>query len=266
MKVSLLTVIVVGVLPSQVVAQPGYLRTGTQPTRVYQAQQAETAHTRPAPGARIEPEYRFPISISITATGFHNGEKRERNVLTYYVNPSHGWVATASGCEERSLKAGDCAGQHILHIYDKDAATMLVVNMRAKRGISMSMPVVAATTAERRRQEKLPPPGENGCRCDKTGKRKTIDGFRTEEWACVSPSRDTRFVMWVTSELPDFAAPGTGTELSGFMHRAARVGGVPLEGYYYLNGDLKSSLKLTGVNRAAQFSVNTAEYRLTGGR
>jgi hypothetical protein len=126
---------------------------------------------------------------------------------------------------------------------------------------------VAATTAQRRRELNLPPPGENGCRCDRTGKKKIIEGFRTEQYACTNPARNTRFDMWVTRDLKvDLAAPGARTELNGFMHRAAGVGGVTLEVYYYVNGDMMSSLTLSGVNRAAQFSVNTAEYKLNKGR
>jgi hypothetical protein len=262
MKVSLLTVIVVGVLPGDLLAQQsGYLQ---HTTRVHHTQQAESVPAPQGAGARIEPEYRFPIAISITASGYQNGQKRENSVVTYYINPAEGWVATASTCDQRASKAGSCAG---MAIYDLKASTMLVVNTREKRGVSTSMPTVAATSAQRRRELNLPPPGENGCHCDKTGKKKVIEGFRTEQYSCTNPGRNTRFDMWVTRDLKtDLAAPGSQTELSGFMHRAARLGGVPLEGYYYVNGDMMSSLMLTGVNRAAHFSVNTSEYKLNKGR
>lgn len=267
MKVSLLTVFVVAALPESVLAQqPGYLRQATQTTRIQQVQRAEMAQQTETSqaGTRIEPEYRFNIAISITATGYQNGQKRENSVVTYYFNPDHGWVATPAPCDQRVSKVAGCAG---LEIYDIKGATMLLVNTREKKGVSMYMPTVAATDAQRRKQLNLPPPGENGCRCDKTGKKKKIEGFLTEQYACTNSTRSTRFEMWVTKDLgADLAAPGARTELSGFMHRAARVGGVPLEGYYYRNGDLISSLMLTGVNRAAQVSVNTTEYKLNKAR
>ena len=265
MKVSLLTVFVVVALPEYLLAQqPGYMRQTTQTTRTQQVQQVAPTLGQQLCCARVEPEYRFNIAISITATGYQNGQKSENSVVTYYINPAQGWVATSSNCEQKVAKAGGCAG---LEIYDMKAATMLVVNMREKRGVSMSMPNVAATTAQRRRDLKLPPPGENGCRCEATGKKKIIEGFRAEQYSCDNASRTTRFEMWVTRDLKtDLAAPGARTELSGFMHRAARLGGVPLEGQYFVNGTLMSSLMLTGVNRAAQLSVNTSEYRLNNGR
>lgn len=214
--------------------------------------------------ARIEAEYRFPLTISMTTTGYQNGQMRETSVMTFYLNPARGWVATpTAGGEARPMKsAGTCAG---LTVFDLRSNSMLVLNTREKRGMVMHLAALAAKQAEERRMRNLPPAGDNGCLCGRTGKKKIIEGFAAEEYSCKNPGRATRYDMWVTRDIKtDLAPPGSRQELNGFLHSAGRLGGVPLEGYYYENGDMKSSLLITDVNRAAQFYVNTEEYNLIG--
>ena len=258
MKVSLLSLFAVTLLPEPMAAQPGYVRQAArqETPRVHYVQEVQHPH-----GGRIEAEYRFPLTLSMTTTGYQNGQKRENSVMTFYINSARGWVATPASGESKSTKGGaPCAG---LTVYDLKSNLMLVLNTREKRGLAMHLAAFAAKQAEERRLRNLPPAGDNGCLCARTGRKKSIEGFHVEEYSCKNPGRATRYDMWVTRDLKtDLAPPGSRLELNGFLHSAGRLGGVPLEGYYYENGDLKSSLLMTDVNRTTQFFVNTTEYKL----
>jgi hypothetical protein len=257
MKVSLLSLFAVSLLPEPMAAQPGYIRQAArqEPARVQYVQDVQHSQN-----ARVEAEYRFPLTLSMTTTGYQNGQKRENSVMVFYINSARGWVATPASSESKTKSGAPCAG---LTVYDLKSNTMLVLNTREKRGLAMHLAAFAAKQAEERRMRNLPPAGDNGCLCARTGKKKVIEGFHAEEYSCKNPSRATRYDMWVTRDLKtDLAPPGSRLELNGFLHSAGRLGGVPLEGYYYENGDMKSSLLITDVNRATQFFVNTAEYKL----
>lgn len=260
MKVLLLSFFAVALIPEEAVAQPGYMRQAVrqEPVRVQQGQDVQPQPT----AARVEAEYRFPLTISMTTTGYQNGEKRGTSVMTFYLNPARGWVATpsAGGSIKPTKNASTCAG---LTVFDLRSNAMLLLNTREKRGMVVQLAALAAKQAEERRTRNLPPAGDNGCRCELTGRKKKVEGFATEEYTCKNPARTMRYDMWVTRDIKtDLAPPGSRLELNGFLHSAGRLGGVPLEGYYYENGDLKSSLLMTDVNRAAQFYVNTEEYNL----
>lgn len=210
---------------------------------------------------RVEVEYRFPLTMSMVTTGYQNGQKLENNVVVFYLNPARQWLAMPRSNDGKTKAGTPCTG---LQVFDLRSGTLLVVNTREKRGIVMHLPSLATKQAEERRVRNLPPAGDNGCFCALTGKKKTIEGFSAVEYSCKNPTRDTRFDMWVTRELKiDLAPPGSRLELNGFLQSAGRLGGIPLEGYYFENGEMKSSMQVTDVNRSAQFFVNTEQYKLS---
>jgi hypothetical protein len=260
MKVLLLSFSAVVLLPDLAAGQPGYIREAGRQEVASRYHMVQETQAQSAQATRIEAEYRFPLTLSMTATGYQNGQKREENVVVFYLNPARGWVAMPSASEMKNARGNSCAG---LMVYDITSSTMLMLNTRAKTGSAMHMAGFAAKQAEVRRNLNLPTPGDNGCTCSKTGRKKVIEGFRAEEYSCTDRSRANRHDMWVTRELKtDLAPPGSRSPLNGFLHSAGRLGGIPLEAYYYEGGNLKSSLMITDVNRSAQFFVNTEEYRL----
>lgn len=257
MKVSLLSLLAVALVPEAAVAQPGYMR---QAVRVEPVRMQQLQEVQPQSATRVEGEYRFPLAMSMSMTGYQNGQKHENNVVVFYLNPARQWIAMPRSNDGKTKAGTPCAG---LQVFDLRTRTMLIMNTREKRGMVMQLAALAAKHAEDRRVRNLPATGDNGCFCALTGKKKTIEGFTAVEYTCKNPTRDTHYDMWVTRELKiDLAPPGSRLELNGFLQSAGRLGGIPLEGYYYENGDMKSSLHVTNVNRNAQFLVNTAEYDL----
>jgi len=226
--------------------------------------QAEAAPQMPQTPAKVEPQYRFPLTITMTATGYAQGVPREESVNIFYLNPERGWMAMPTGeVVGRSTKRSTPTSSGLL-VYDLGSSTMLVLNTRAKSGMAVHLAALASKQAERSRGRNLPVPGDSGCTCSPTGRKKSISGYQTAEYACVGRNGANRHDIWITRDINvDLAPPGSQrSALSGFFHSASRLGGVPLEGYYYVNGALQSSLLVTEINRAAQVLVNTGEYNL----
>lgn len=229
-----------------------------QPTGyVYETKQHEGTRgaqftQQPTGPVPMQGEYRFPLQLAIRSVGYNNGTAVDETRFVFHINPVKGWMASES------------SGGQGLMLYDLTGSALLMLNMKARTGMAMHLGAVASQQAESRRQRSLGAPGDNHCSCNKTGRKKLIQGFQTEEYICINGARRTRHEMWVTKELKtDLAPPGSQCSLNGFFYSAGRLGGVPLEGSYYESSILRTTMQLTGVDRTSPFLIRTGEFRFS---
>lgn len=202
-----------------------------------------------------EPEYRFPLSVTLSGVQYYRNGFKQSNEMRYYINPTRSWMATCAG--ENDPAAGT-ARADAMAVYDFDNNTVLLIAPSRKSALAMELNGASCIQNPLAATPKF---AEENWKCHKTGKKKIILTLRCEECICVDAPRKVSSTMWVTFELNTNMAPaGLRSPFAPQLRAAQKTGGVLVEGNFYENGELKSYISMKELNRNANFTLSLDEY------
>lgn len=200
-----------------------------------------------------EPEYRFPVSVTLSGVQYYRNGFKQSNEIRYYINPSRSWMATCAG--ESDPAAGLTAA---MAVYDFDNNTVLLLTPSRKSALAMEL---NGASCVQNPVAATPRFSDENWKCHKTGRKKIILTLRCEECICVDAPRKVSSTMWVTFELNTNMAPaGLRSPFAPQLRAAQRTGGVLVEGNFYENGELKSFVSMKELNRNANFTLSLEDY------
>jgi hypothetical protein len=118
---------------------------------------------------------------------------------------------------------------------------------------------------QREKGERPAPKTKSSVNCKRTGKTKTIQGYLCEEYICTDEERNTRSEVWVTNKIPvNIAQSGARGPMAPYWGSTSSLGGMMMEGHFYKNDQLESSIEVTNIDPKANMKVNTTEYKMNG--
>ncbi len=205
-----------------------------------------------AMGAKVEPEYKFPLMVDMHITSYKKGEKKDETDVTYFINGAAGRFALRTPDERKKKK------ERMLIIYDHKANAMITLNETDKTGVAMNLNAFMSGEAIRKRNESSDRDNRN-TDCKKSGRKKDIQGYNCEEYVCEDES--SRSEIWITSGISfDLSSVSGRNAWSGYFARTKGLGGMMMEGLFYKNGTLESKVEVTRVNPEENMIVNTTDY------
>ena len=202
-----------------------------------------------------EPEYRFPLAVTLSGVQYYRNGFKQTNEMRYYINPQRAWMATCAGDNGHSTAAGLTAS---MADYDFDNNTVWLLAPSRKSALAMEL---NGASCVQNPMAATPKVAEENWKCHKTGKKKIILTLRCEECICVDAPRKVSSTMWVTFELNTNMAPaGLRSPFAPQLRAAQKTGGVLVEGNFYENGELKSFISMKELNRNANFTLSLEDY------
>lgn len=217
---------------------------------------ASAMSAQPLTEVNYEPEYRFPLALTLSGIQYYRNGFKQSNEMRYYINVSQSWMATCAGDHSPAPNARkpDAA----MAVYDFDNKTVLLLTPSRKCGLAMEFDgttYVQGTTGTTLKAT------EENWKCRKTGKKKVILTLRCEECICIDEPRGASSTMWVTFDLNANMSPtGLRSPFAPQLRVAQKTGGVLVEGHFYEDGALKSFVTMKDLNRNANFTVSLGEY------
>ncbi len=211
---------------------------------------------QPLTEVNYEPEYRFPVALTLTGTQYYRNGFKQSNEMRYYINTAQSWMATCAGehAPAPTARKPDAA----MAVYDFDNKTVLLLTPARKCGLAMEFDGTACAQGALGSTLKIT---EENWKCRKTGKKKIILTLRCEECICIDEPRGASSTMWVTFDLNANMAPaGLRSPFAPQLRVAQKTGGVLVEGHFYEDGTLKSFVTMKDLNRNANFTVSLGEY------
>lgn len=208
---------------------------------------------------KVDPEYAFQQSVTMHITNYKKGEIKDESDITYFFNTAGNKLGMKSS-EERRKKSDD-----MFIIYDYKANAMIMLNETDKTGMAININAFMSGDAIRRREEGTKKPsGKSNMDCKKTGKTKTIQGYKCFEYVCVNEDEGTRSEMWITTEIPfDLSKTRPHGAMSMYYGAAGGQGGMLIEARFYKHGTLESAMTVTSVDKNANKLVRTNDYKFT---
>jgi hypothetical protein len=206
---------------------------------------------------KIEPEYKFPVSMNMHNTSYTKGGKKEEMDMRYYLNTADNKIGVKMTGQRKN-------SEEMLIIYDTKANAMIMLNEAKKTGMAMSMNAFMSGEAIKKREEggASPEGGKTTTSCKKTGKTRTIQGYSCEEYVCVDEEKKTRSEIWVTNKISaDLSIASMRSPMAGYFGRTQGVGGMMMEASFYKEDKLEMTMQVTEINTSADIVIKTGDYK-----
>ena len=204
----------------------------------------------------IEDSYSFPTHVKMHTASYKNGKVREENDIDYYFNTS-GTIVGLKSVDESKKKREE---QFIIYDYVKNA--MIMLNEKEMTGMAMNLNAFrSGESIERRNAEiKSGKTKETNTSCKATGKTKNILGYACAEYTCYDLDTDTRSEVWVASKVAFNTKNMDAKNAFAPYYANGGYGGMVLQGKFYKEDQLTSTLDVTELNTKANFIKKTTEY------
>jgi hypothetical protein len=210
--------------------------------------------------AKVEPEYNFPLSLTMEVTDYKKGKKKDPTEVTYYVNATNSNFATINQDSKKK--------DEMLMIYDVKSNVMLMLDMKKKSGMAININGFMSGKMIAEREKNMAEGGsgkDTKHDCKKTGKTKTIQGYSCNEYICTDAERDTRSEIWISDKIPvNISRANTRGPMSGYFAGMGGMNGMMMEGNFYKHDELESTMLVTNVNTSANLKIKSAEYEING--
>ncbi|MBL7719469.1 MAG: DUF4412 domain-containing protein [Flavipsychrobacter sp.] len=211
---------------------------------------------------KTEPEYIFTTSVTMQVTDYKKGKKGEPTEMQYFLNPSKTYFGSSVIDKKKSK-------EEMFVIYELVNNYMLMLNVKEKTGMAISMNAFMSGKAIEERNKKLnsgDPKSSDNINCKKTGKTKSILGYSCEEYICTDEDKHTRSEFWITTKLPvDVSRAYLQSPYAMYFRNSGKMGGMMMEGNFYKNDELQSTMLVTDVNTSANRKEVMKEYKLNSG-
>jgi hypothetical protein len=210
---------------------------------------------------KTEPEYVFTMSVTMEMTDYKNGKKKEPTQIKYFLHPGKNYFGTSVPDKKK-------ADEEMFMIYELVNNYMLMLDVKKKTGTAISMNAFMSGKAIEERNKKMA--GENTGStvkndCKKTGKNKTILGYPCEEFICIDEEKGTRSEFWFTTKIPvDISRAYMRSPYSIYFGNSGQMGGMLMEGDFYKNDELQSTMLVTEVNTNADRKEVMKDYKING--
>lgn len=217
-------------------------------------------------GGKTEDSYKFPLYLKMHLVEYKNGKKKDETYIQYYIDGSSMNFAL-SGLGDNK---GRNSNEDMTIVYDSKNTTMIMLNegqktaMAINYGAFMNMGMQSKTAKKYQDDMK-------DISCKKTGKSKTIQGYNCVQYQCVDNDEDGKYAdVWITDGIViDLdKASGFGLWNMALMNNA-KIGGMMLEGQFYENNQITSSIEITELDKNANYNILMSNYQMTslgGGR
>jgi len=253
-------------LPVAAMAQSGYVHDAME--RKYgdpNAQKGNDWFNNHLLNAKYDPEYIFPLAMTMHMTSYEkNGEKKNESDIQYFINAAKNCFATNAGGDERKKKKKN---DEMLMVYDYKANTMLMLNVTDKTGMAININAFMSKENIEKREKGEHPASKtkSSMSCKRTGKTKTIQGYPCEAYICTDEERNTRSEVWITTKISiNIAQSGARGPMAAYWGSTSSLGGMMMEGHFYKNDVLESSMEVTNINPHADVKVKTTDYKMNG--
>lgn len=215
--------------------------------------------------AKYEETYTFPLSMTMHITTYDkSGDRKNESDVHYYINAAKNCFASDVGEDERRKKK---KSDEMLMLYDYKANVMLMLNVTDKTGTAININAFMSKENIEKREQGTQTAGtrKTSVSCKRTGKTKTIQGYTCEEYICTDEEHNTRSEVWVTNKISmNLAKGGARGPMAAYWGSTSSLGGMMMEGHFYKNDKLESSMEVTQLDPHANMKVNTTEYKMNG--
>lgn len=208
--------------------------------------------------AKTEAAYDFPLYISMHITSYKNDDKKESDIQ-YYINGAQNTVGFKA-TDDNNKKRKD----EMFMIYDHKNHSMVMLNEKEKSAMAMNLNAFMSGDAIKRRDEGKGEAPKNDMKCNKTGKSKTILGYKCEEYVCIDEDRNRKSEIWVTTRLKTsgLSQASASNPWAAYFGNAEKMGGMMMEGNFYKNEHIESSIVVTEINEKSDKSVKMSDYTM----
>lgn len=251
------------------VAVSATMSVNAQPGRGYAQDAAEKKYGQPGmdklegwmskvANAKTEETYTFPLSITMHTTSYKDNEKKKEADVKYYISAAQNAVGF-KGEEETGKKKKDAS----FIIYDHKNHSMVMLDEKEKTGMAMNLNAFMSGEAIKKRDEGKTEPVKSDVKCNKTGKTKTILGYKCEEYVCIDEDRNRRNELWITTKFsPGLSKASANNPWGAYFQSAEKLGGMMMEGIFYKNEHIESSMLVTEINEKADVQVKLVDYKM----
>lgn len=211
-------------------------------------------------GGKTEDSYTFPLYLNMHFVEYKNGKKKDESDIKYYVDASSGnfaFIGVDNGKKN--------SGEDMTMIYDSKNTSMIMVNDAEKTAIAINFGMLMNSGMVQRKAQKKYEDEMQDISCKKTGKSKAIQGYSCIQYQCVDKDEDSKADVWVTDGIPVDVKKASNFGLwNMYFLNSSGIGGMMMEGKFYEDGQLSSSLEITELNKKADHTVNMSDYQMTG--
>ncbi|XZF14898.1 DUF4412 domain-containing protein [Chitinophagaceae bacterium MMS25-I14] len=209
--------------------------------------------------AKMEAQYTFPTSMTMHITNYDKGAVKSESDIQYFFNSSKNFFATNAEDSRRKKKNDD-----MLMIYDYNNNTMLMLNQTEKTGMAININAFRSQESiDKRSTDKPAKDYKSSTKCNKTGKTKTIQGYKCEEYVCTDDERNTRTEMWIAPKISvNMAQSAARGPLAAFYRGGQNYTGMMMEANLYKDGQLETTTQVTKLDEKANLVVKPTDYKL----
>ena len=204
----------------------------------------------------VEDEYQFATSVKMHITNYRNGSVKNESDIQYYFN-SGGTIAGFKNMDQNKKRQDE---QFIIYDYVKNA--MIMLNEKDKTGMAMNINAFRSKESIEKRNEELKSgkTRESNTSCKATGKTKTILGYNCAEYICYDLDTDTKSEVWIASKISFHTKDMDARNPLAAYYRNSAHGGMILQGKFYKEEELTSSIDVTELNTNANYVKKTTDY------
>lgn len=217
-------------------------------------------------GGKTEDSYKFPLYLKMHLVEYKNCKKKDETDIQYYIDGSNMNFALGG----ISNNKGRNSSEDMTIVYDSKNTTMIMLNEGEKTAMAINygafMNMGMQNKATKKYQDEM-----KDISCKKTGKSKTIQGYNCAQYQCVDNDEEGKYAdVWITDGITiDIdKASGFGLWNMALMNNA-KIGGMMLEGKFYENNQMTSSIEITELDKNANHNILMSNYQMTslgGGR
>lgn len=200
--------------------------------------------------------YTFPTYVKMHMTSYRNGEVRDENEIQYYFNKDGTIIGFKAQNDNKKRKED----QFIIYDYVKNA--MIMLNEKDHTAMAININAFRSKEAiEKRNHTATSDKAYNSnTDCKSMGKTKTIRGYSCVGYVCTNTERNTRSEIWITTKIPIQTHNMDARNPLAAYYGGKNYGGMIMEGNFYEDGELSSTIEVLEVNTAANYTVKTKDY------
>lgn len=205
---------------------------------------------------KVAPSYIFPQSLTMQISTYKNEKLEKETTLETYLNSPQNIMGY------RMLDPNN-KKEDITSIFDYTQNAMISLNKTTMTGMAFSMNAfMSKETQDKLKESQSAPSSTSTTTCGKTGASKVIQGYKCEEYVCTNTEKNTKIVAWICPTLFSQNLFSSMFKNYSSNYNFPSAAGMALECYMYKGAVLETKLLVSNINKTANYTISTKEYKL----
>lgn len=208
---------------------------------------------------KVARSYEFPMYMQMHTKSYKNGKVKDETDMNMYVNAAKSTFGVMMFKEKKGEKK-----ESVFSVYDYKNNNSILFDMKEKTYMAFNMNAFMSKENQAKRETGNAKVNTN-VDCKKTGRTKTIHGYKCVEFVCTYENSGDKHEYWVTTSLPYTMSQAlANTMKQRYTGNTSGMNGAILEEYDYRDGELVREMTVTELNPSANYKFATTDYKYNG--